>query len=91
MATLFALCAIERSKNFGPAADIQPDSVFDASADETPRLIALGAAREATEEDIAVAKIRGTAFLNEVPAADGKPAKVAKAGKPESADAAPLV
>lgn len=67
--TLYSLVAIERSKSLGDAANILPGDVFDSPETEANRLLGLNdAVRVATDEDVALAKVRNRHFPIEAPA-----------------------
>ncbi|MBI1620013.1 hypothetical protein [Aquamicrobium zhengzhouense] len=88
-----ALTSIEGSrKSQNPV--INPNSVFEADDKTAKRLLDMGAAREATKEDIALAKVHGLMIETaDKPApdtgkADTKPAAAKGADKPKT-DAKP--
>lgn len=90
MTKLYALTAIERAKEHGDGANLLPGDVFTDTEAATARYLSLKAAREATEEDEAVAKVRRRAFIAEAPAVSEKvekAVKAAKGGKPAAAEA----
>lgn len=62
MKTIYAIYAIERDKTFGEAANILPGDVFDAPEAEANRLVNMSAAREASDEDVALAEVRKRRF-----------------------------
>ena len=89
MTKLYALTAIERAKEHGDGANLLPGDVFSDTEAAAARYVALNAAREATEEDEAVAKVRRRAFIAEAPAVSEKvekAVKAAKGGKPAAAE-----
>ena len=81
MTKLYALTAIERAKEHGDGANLLPGDVFTDTEAATARYLALNAAREATDEDEAIAKVRGRAFIVEAPAVSEKVEKAVKAAK----------
>ena len=81
MTKLYALTAIERAKEHGDGANLLPGDVFTDTEAATARYPSLKAAREATEEDEAVAKVRRRAFIAEAPAVSEKVEKAVKAAK----------
>lgn len=88
MTKLYALTAIERANEHGDGANLLPGDVFTDSEAATARYLALKAAREATDEDEAVAKVRRRAFIAEAPAVSEKVEKAVKAAKGGKATAA---
>lgn len=86
MTKLYALTAIERAKKHGVGANLLPGDVFTDTEDATARYLALKAAREATDEDEAIAKVRRRAFITESPAVSEKVEKAVKAAKSGKAD-----
>ena len=87
----YALTAIERDKEHGDGANLLPGDVFTDTEAATARYLALNAAREATDEDEAIAKVRGRAFIVEAPAVSEKvetAVKAAKGGKATAAEPA---
>ena len=81
MTKLYALTAIERANEHGDGANLLPGDVFTDTEAATARYLALKAAREATDEDEAVAKVRRRAFIAEAPAVSEKVEKAVKAVK----------
>ena len=79
MTKLYALTAIERANEHGDGANLLPGDVFTDTEAATARYLALKAAREATDEDEAVAKVRRRAFIAEAPAVSEKVEKAVKA------------
>lgn len=80
MKSLYAIHALERGKSHGEAANLEPGDVFSAGETESNRLLSLSAAREATDEDVALAKVRNRCFVTESSEADeASVAKVEKA------------
>ena len=88
MTKLYALTAIERAKEHGDGANLMPGDVFTDTEAATARYLALNAAREATDEDEAIAKVRHRAFITEAPAVSEKVEKAVKAAKGGKAAAA---
>ena len=97
MTKLYALTAIERANEHGDGANLLPGDVFTDTEAATARYLALKAAREATDEDEAVAKVRRRAFIAEAPAVSEKvekavsekvekAVKAAKGGKAAAAE-----
>ena len=85
MTKLYALTAIERANEHGDGANLLPGDVFSDTEAAAARYVALNAAREATEEDEAVAKVRRRAFIAEAPAVFEDAEKVEKVEKVEKA------
>ena len=84
-----ALSSIEGSRK-SPNPVITPNSVFEADDKTAKRLLDMGAAREATKEDIALAKVHGLMIETASKAepdtgvVDTKPAATKGADKPKT-------
>lgn len=85
---------VDGEKNVVPASTKSRVSVFDATDEELEKLIALGAARKATKEEVAIAKVQSgeedapTNVEKQIAAQEAKPASGAEGdpqGKPKGA------
>lgn len=79
-----ALASIEGSrKSRNPV--IAPNSVFEADDNTAKRLLGMGAAREATKEDVALAKVHGLLLeADDAAEQSSAPSKPAPRGKAET-------